>query len=54
MPAGDVEALAEALAALLGDPEALEEARAGARAARETLTWDAAAAAHLDLYREIA
>ena len=54
VPAGDVEALAEALAALLGDPEALEEARAGARAARETLTWDAAAAAHLDLYREIA
>ena len=38
---------------LLDDPAALEAAREGARRARETLTWDAAAEAHLDLYREI-
>jgi glycosyltransferase involved in cell wall biosynthesis len=50
---GDVEALAAAIAELLGDREALERARLGARAAREALTWDAAAAAHLDLYREL-
>ena len=51
---GDVEALAEAARELLGDREALEAARAGARRAREALTWDAAAAAHLELYRELA
>src|SRR5439155_25503603 len=45
--AGDVEGLAGAIEELLRDPEALEEARAGARAAREQLTWDRAAAAHL-------
>jgi glycosyltransferase involved in cell wall biosynthesis len=49
--ADDREALAAAARALLDDPEA---ARAGARAARETLTWEAAAAAHLDLYRRLA
>jgi hypothetical protein len=38
---------------LLGDPAALEEARAGARAARDELTWDAAARAHLAIYEEI-
>jgi glycosyltransferase involved in cell wall biosynthesis len=54
VPAGDVEALAEAVHELLSDGEALEEARAGARRARATLTWDAAARSHLDLYREIA
>jgi glycosyltransferase involved in cell wall biosynthesis len=54
VPAGDVEALAAAAAELLGDGEVLERARAGARRAREELTWDAAAAAHLALYREIA
>jgi glycosyltransferase involved in cell wall biosynthesis len=53
VPAGDVEAFAEAIRELLGNPDALEQARAGARTARESLTWDAAAAAHLDLYREI-
>ena len=36
------------------DPAALEEARAGARRAREELTWDAAARAHLEIYEEIA
>jgi len=51
VPAGDVEALAEAIAELLADPS---EARAGAERARAELTWDASARAHLDLYREIA
>ena len=54
VPAGDVEALAAAARELLDDPQALAEARAGAQRAREALTWDAAAAAHLDLYRELA
>jgi glycosyltransferase involved in cell wall biosynthesis len=54
VPPGDVEALATAVAELLGDRDALEEARAGARRAREELTWDAAAAAHLAVYEEIA
>jgi glycosyltransferase involved in cell wall biosynthesis len=53
VPAGDVDALADAVRALLDDPAALETARAGARRAREELTWDAAAAAHLDLYEEL-
>ena len=53
VPAGDVEALAAAVAELLGDREALEEARAGARRARAELTWDAAAATHLAVYGEI-
>jgi glycosyltransferase involved in cell wall biosynthesis len=51
--AGDVDGLAEALGTLLGDRDALAAARAGAERARQTLTWDAAAAAHLDLYREL-
>jgi glycosyltransferase involved in cell wall biosynthesis len=53
VPAGDVDALAAAARELLDDRDALEAARAGARAARETLTWDAAAWAHLDVYREL-
>jgi glycosyltransferase involved in cell wall biosynthesis len=53
VPAGDVEALAAAARELLEDPRALAAARAGAERAREALTWDAAAAAHLDLYREL-
>ena len=52
--AGDVDALAAAARELLDDPAALEQARAGARRARETLTWDAAASAHIALYRELA
>jgi glycosyltransferase involved in cell wall biosynthesis len=52
--AGDVGALAEAIHELLSSPEALGQAREGARRAREELTWDAGAAAHLALYREIA
>ncbi len=50
---GDVDALAAAARELLDDPAALESARAGARRAREALTWHAAARAHLDLYEEL-
>src|SRR5205085_6903481 len=50
---GDVEALAAAVRELLGDRDALEAARAGARRARAELTWDSAARAHLELYREL-
>jgi glycosyltransferase involved in cell wall biosynthesis len=53
VPAGDVEALAEAARELLDQPGALESARAGARRAREELTWDRSAEAHLALYREL-
>ena len=52
--AGDVAGLAEAVHELLSDPAALEQARAGARRARQELTWDAAAQAHLAVYEEIA
>ena len=52
--AGDVAGLAEAVHELLTDPTALEQARDGARRARDELTWDAAAQAHLELYEEIA
>lgn len=54
VPADDVDALTEALRELLADPEQLAAARAGAERARQELTWDAAAAAHLELYRELA
>jgi len=54
VPPGDVDALATAVRELLDDTDALEEARVGARRARETLTWDASAEAHLELYRELA
>ncbi|HEU0334968.1 MAG TPA: glycosyltransferase family 4 protein [Gaiellaceae bacterium] len=54
VPAGDVDGLTAALAELLGDPAALAAARAGAGRARDALTWDAAATAHLELYRELA
>jgi glycosyltransferase involved in cell wall biosynthesis len=50
----DVAGLAAAVRELLDDDAALAEARAGARRARDELTWDAAAAAHLALYRELA
>lgn len=53
VPAGDVEALTGAAAELLGDPSALAQAREGAARARAELTWEAAAAAHLALYREL-
>jgi glycosyltransferase involved in cell wall biosynthesis len=51
--AGDVDALTAAVDELLGDAEALAAARAGADRARNELTWDAAAAQHLALYREL-
>jgi len=54
VPAGDVEALAESVRELLDDPAALAEVRAGAERARHELTWDAAAAAHMALYQELA
>jgi glycosyltransferase involved in cell wall biosynthesis len=53
VPAGDTEGLSGAIGELLGDERALASARAGAERARRTLTWEAAAAAHLDLYREL-
>jgi len=53
VPAGDVGALADAVRELLSNNDALQEARAGAQRARETLTWDASARAHLDLYEGI-
>jgi glycosyltransferase involved in cell wall biosynthesis len=52
--AGDVAALGAAVQELLGDAAALEDARTGARRAREELTWDAAARQHLAIYEEIA
>ena len=48
---GDVDALAAGLRAVLDDPEPY---RAGARRARDELTWDASAQSHLALYGEIA
>ena len=54
VPSGDVEAMAAAVRELLDDPAAMAEARAGARRARDTLTWDASARLHIELYRELA
>jgi glycosyltransferase involved in cell wall biosynthesis len=51
VPAGDVEALTQAVRTLLEDGDALARARAGAERARAELTWDAAARQHLELYR---
>ncbi len=51
---GDVEAMAAALWRLLSDADALAAARRGAETAREELTWEASAAAHLEVYRELA
>jgi glycosyltransferase involved in cell wall biosynthesis len=54
VPAGDVDALTEAVRALLDDRDALARARAGADRAKAELTWEASAAQHLALYREVA
>lgn len=53
VPAGDVDALTDAVSGLLEDTAALTAARAGAERARRELTWEAAAARHLELYREV-
>jgi glycosyltransferase involved in cell wall biosynthesis len=53
VPADDVDALTEALRELLADRDQLAAARAGAQRARRELTWDASAARHLELYREL-
>ena len=53
VPADDLAGLGAAIEELLDDRDALEQARAGARRARAALTWEAAAEAHLSLYREL-
>src|SRR5262249_37442480 len=53
VPPGDVAGMAASLERLLGDSAALAEARAGAERARDDLTWEASAEAHLELYREL-
>jgi glycosyltransferase involved in cell wall biosynthesis len=50
---GDSGGIALALQTLLDDPDALARARRGAETARAELTWEASAASHLDLYREL-
>ena len=50
---GSVDGLERALRELLDDDGALAAARAGAAAARESLTWDRAGAAHLAVYEEL-
>ena len=54
VPPEDPEALAAAGTDLLTGAEALAAAARGARAARDSLTWGSAAAAHERLYREVA
>ena len=51
---GDVSALAAAIEELTSDEAALAEARRGAERARDELTWEAAARAHVGVYRELA
>ncbi len=53
VPPGDVDALTGALRTLLDDSLALAAARRGAEAARDELTWEMAAAAHLAVYDEL-
>jgi glycosyltransferase involved in cell wall biosynthesis len=50
---GDVDGLEAAVRELLDDPSALASAREGARRAREALTWERAAGAHIDVYEEL-
>lgn len=53
VPPGDVDALTEGIATLLGDAPTLATARAGAARARDELTWDVAARSHLRLYETL-
>jgi glycosyltransferase involved in cell wall biosynthesis len=53
VPPDDPAALADACAALLADPAALERAYRGTELARQALTWDAAAEQHERVYREL-
>lgn len=53
VPPADVDAMSAALHRLLDDADALAAARRGAERARHELTWDASAAAHLELYRTL-
>jgi glycosyltransferase involved in cell wall biosynthesis len=53
VPPGDVGAMTEAVRTLLDDPGALARAHEGALAAREALSWDAAATSHLEIYRSV-
>jgi glycosyltransferase involved in cell wall biosynthesis len=50
---GDVDGLERALRELLDNDDELAGARAGAAAARESLTWDRSGAAHRALYEEL-
>jgi glycosyltransferase involved in cell wall biosynthesis len=52
VPPEDAPALAAAIRELL-EPDALAAAFRGAQAARRALSWDAAAAAHEDVYRAV-
>jgi glycosyltransferase involved in cell wall biosynthesis len=53
VPAEDVSALADACVELLTNEAALRSAFEGALAARETLTWEASARRHEQLYAEV-
>jgi glycosyltransferase involved in cell wall biosynthesis len=53
VPAGDIGALVAAADELLAGGGALERAREGALRARAELTWERAAAAHLEVYGEL-
>jgi glycosyltransferase involved in cell wall biosynthesis len=53
VPRDDPAALARACVELLEDREALASVAAGARAARDALTWDAAAAEHERVYEMV-
>ena len=53
VPPDDVQALASAIRDLLDDGHALADARAGALRARDELTWEAAAEAHVELYEDV-
>jgi len=52
-PPDDVDTLTAGVGALLDSPPQLARAREGARTAGATLTWEASAAAHLDLYERL-